>query len=166
MLGQNPERNLEIIRQYNDNWTLQEIGDHHSVTRERVRQLVARAGVNTPDMKLRRSEYRKRQRRVTKKCDACGNDYLGMGPDRKCEDCIDNNVRIPHPRRYTDEALLDEIRRLSAECGYTAGVKDMIERGRYSHTLYYRSFGSFKNAQKLAGFEPMGLGAPGHRKRK
>jgi hypothetical protein len=160
-LGKNPDRTLEIIRQFNDGWTLQKTGDFWGLSRERVRQLLKRAGANTPELKESRREKRRKARCTSKKCEICGSMYSGKAIQRKCDNC--KNLRLPTPQRYTDEQYLDELRRLSDKIGYTAGVTDIIREGRMSHVSFYRRFGSLRKAQELAGYESHRTGAPGHR---
>jgi hypothetical protein len=63
----NPKRNLEreevICRLYQEGRTLQEVGDVFQLTRERVRQLVRRAGVMPSDGgQAKRTQRRRRER--------------------------------------------------------------------------------------------------------
>lgn len=58
------------------------------------------------------------------------------------------------PERLPDEELLDEIRRLGEMVDGTPSTNDMKEQGRHHPSTYYDRFGSWKEAVRLAGFEP------------
>lgn len=53
----------------------------------------------------------------------------------------------------SDEALLDEIRRLAAELGHPPTLQDFREQGDYAAMTYYNRFGSWRAAVEAAGFE-------------
>lgn len=55
--------------------------------------------------------------------------------------------------KYTDEDLLDEIRRLNEELGHPPSLQEFRNHGTYSATTYYNRFGSWSEAVERAGFE-------------
>ncbi|MFB6229317.1 MAG: homing endonuclease associated repeat-containing protein [Halobacteriales archaeon] len=55
---------------------------------------------------------------------------------------------------YTDEELLDEIRRLAEEVGKPPTTREMIEHGEYTASVYFRRFDSWNDAVSEAGFMP------------
>lgn len=55
--------------------------------------------------------------------------------------------------RYTDEELLDEIRRLNRELGHPPTLQDLRDHGDHSASTYYDRFGSWRDAVQAAGFE-------------
>lgn len=50
------ERLAEMIRMWGEGWTLDRIGTHYKITRERVRQLLSRSGVDTSNRPVSREE--------------------------------------------------------------------------------------------------------------
>lgn len=52
--------------------------------------------------------------------------------------------------RFSDEELIEEIRRLKTELGSEPRVVDMRNEGRYSSGVYSNRFGSWSNAKDLA----------------
>ena len=69
-------------------------------------------------------------------------------------------------RKYSDEQLLEHLRLLSRELGYTPGLREITSHSPPPHTTYYRRFGSLPEACRLAGLKVYGVGRPGWRSRK
>lgn len=62
---------------------------------------------------------------------------------------------MPRPPKYTDEELLDEIRRLARDVGRSPPLKrDMNDRGKHGAKTYQDRWGSWSEAVAAAGFEP------------
>jgi hypothetical protein len=55
--------------------------------------------------------------------------------------------------RYSNEELLDEIRKVTEELGHTPSLAEFREKGKYSASTYYSRFGSWNKAVKKAGYE-------------
>jgi len=55
---------------------------------------------------------------------------------------------------YTDEELLEEIRRLAEEVRKPPTTRDMVEHGAYTASVYFRHFESWNDAVIEAGFTP------------
>jgi hypothetical protein len=53
--------------------------------------------------------------------------------------------------RYSDEDLLDDIRRLAAEIGHPPTLQEYRERGEYGATTLFERFGSYRDALQEAG---------------
>lgn len=56
--------------------------------------------------------------------------------------------------KYTDDDLLDEIRRLNEEFGHPPTLQELRDHSKHSATTYYDRFGSWSEAVKAAGFAP------------
>lgn len=56
-------------------------------------------------------------------------------------------------RLFSDDELLDELRRLKEQIGKVPTIGDMNEKGEYSSSTYQRYFGSWNDAIEEAGFE-------------
>ncbi|GGK79142.1 hypothetical protein GCM10009067_34290 [Haloarcula sebkhae] len=56
--------------------------------------------------------------------------------------------------QYSDEELLEEIRKLTSELGHPPSLAEFREQGRYSASTYYSRFGSWNKAVKEAGYNP------------
>jgi len=54
----------------------------------------------------------------------------------------------------SETALLEELKRVAEVCGAPPSVSDMRDEGSYGPRTYYRRFGSWTAAVKVAGFEP------------
>ena len=63
---------------------------------------------------------------------------------------------LNHRWDISKDKLLDELRRLADELGHTPSQHHMAEYGKYSKKGYLRVFGSWPEAVKAAGFEPLG----------
>lgn len=62
---------------------------------------------------------------------------------------------MPRPPQYSEEELLDEIRRLADDVGRSPPRKrDMDEYGNHASRTYTYRFGSWSDAVREAGFEP------------
>ncbi len=149
-----------------DGLTLQEIGDKYGVTREYVRQVLEREGVvERPQTRIRRCVI----------CAYSPDKTVREIADEVGEDCstVHQALRshgLPYQHRtggpgrlYTDEELLNSLRELGKKLDRTPTSKDVISASPPSHTLYYKHFGSLRNAQRLAGFKP---NRRGHRRKR
>lgn len=56
--------------------------------------------------------------------------------------------------KYSNEELLEEIRRLTQELGDTPSLAEFREQGEYSASTYYSRFGSWNDAIEAAGCQP------------
>lgn len=56
--------------------------------------------------------------------------------------------------KYTDEELLDEVRRLKEELGHPPTLQEFRNQSEHSATTYYNRFGSWSDAVELAEFSP------------
>lgn len=62
---------------------------------------------------------------------------------------------MPRPPKYTDDELLDEIRRLASELNIAPPRKrDMNKHGKHGAKTYQDRWGSWSSAVEAAGFEP------------
>lgn len=59
----------------------------------------------------------------------------------------------------SDEAALDELRRLAGELGRTPTKRELREHGRYSESVYRDRFGSWSSGLETAGMEPRSGGS-------
>jgi len=66
----------------------------------------------------------------------------------------DREERMPGGGYVSDEALLEELRRLSEAVHRVPTRKEMDARGEYSGHVYHKHFGGWNEALKAAGFEP------------
>lgn len=64
----------------------------------------------------------------------------------------------PQEREYTNEELLEELKRISDLLGKSPSRTDVDEHALVSKSLYHYRFGSFNRAKKLAGLETVGVG--------
>jgi Sigma-70, region 4 len=79
-------RNADIVRRYvEDDETLQEIGDLHGLTRERVRQILEQAGVDVATL------YRARMARATERRQA--EERRNAPPPKTCPVCLGSHRR-------------------------------------------------------------------------
>ncbi|RKS75783.1 hypothetical protein BDK61_4299 [Haloarcula quadrata] len=56
--------------------------------------------------------------------------------------------------QYSDDELLDEIRKLASELGHPPSLAEFREQGRHSASTYYSRFGSWNEAIEQAGYDP------------
>jgi hypothetical protein len=56
-----------------------------------------------------------------------------------------------HETTVTDEALLEELRRLANKMDGTPRLEDMADHGAFDPSTYYRHFGSWPDAKAAAG---------------
>ena len=59
-----------------------------------------------------------------------------------------------HETTVTDEALLEELRRLANKMDGTPRLEDMADHGAFDPSTYYRDFGSWPDAKAAAGLDP------------
>lgn len=123
--------------------------------------------------KCHRAEHREAYRgprtpRSERTCPVCKKQFTMRvsDPQRFCSKPCSRVGGRRVQRRISDGALLGALRELAAKLGRTPTIPDMIEQGRYSHTLYYRYFGSYREACRLAGLQAYGTGGAGHRNRR
>lgn len=67
------------------------------------------------------------------------------------------------PKQYSDQDLLDEIRRLREELGHVPKYRDMDSEGKFAPVTYNRRFGGWNEALQAAGFptrDEIGLDMP------
>ena len=157
------KRNAEIVRLHvEDRMTLTAIGLRYGITKERVRQIVRRAGVSPSVTSAVLKE--KSIPCVEVVCETCGTvvwrkPYRSGGIGKFC------SPRCFHASggraKWTPEMLLDELRRLACILDRTPGMKDLVAPWP-THMLYYRRFGLLSNACKLAGLTPNARGGAGH----
>lgn len=69
------------------------------------------------------------------------------------------------PIKHNRESLIEKLRALGAQFGYTPGVREINAAGAPHHVTYYRHFGSLRAAQIAAGLNPNEIGGRGHRSR-
>lgn len=63
-------------------------------------------------------------------------------------------------RRYSDQELLEEFRRLTHELGHTPTVPEINEYAMCSHMTYVRRFETLTNAAEEADIDPNNVGRP------
>lgn len=66
----------------------------------------------------------------------------------------DREDPMPGGGYVSDEALLEELRRLSRAVHRVPKQKEMDSRGEYSAMAYHKHFGGWNEALEMAGFEP------------
>lgn len=71
---------------------------------------------------------------------------------------------MPRPPKYTDEELLEEIRRLSEKLNRVPRKRDMNDYGKHGARTYQDRWGRWSSAVEAAGFEPRKKGT-GYRTR-
>lgn len=154
-LGTLTERNARIVRRYQDGETMEAIGGDYGITRERVRQILERAGVPRRQPKDwlsgRRVEY------VTYACLACGQEHE-CAPSRRIpkETFCDRECRT----LYRRDQLIEDMQRLARRLGRTPGQPQINAHAPPYHMDYYRYFGSVRAAQQAAGLTPNKIGRP------
>ena len=151
------ERNSEMLRLYiEEHMTLETIGDLFGVTRERVRQIVSRAGV-TRDVTLASMAIRRDSYRVQATCVHCGKVVMDV-PSRPKRRFCSPFCRYSSPNnRLSEEWLLRTLRRLALVVGKTPRTLN-FKAPWPSHTTYVSTFGSIRQAQILAGLTPNSQG--------
>ncbi len=151
------KRNAEMVRLYVDEHkTLQNIGDHFGVTRERVRQIVRRAGVGR-DVTSANFAFRSEADLVDMVCEECGS-VTRRQPSSVRQFC---SWRCSgKSKTITSAHALRELRRLALMLGNTPGMMDLVAPWP-THTIYYRLFGSLRAAQDIAGLTPNKRGGYG-----
>ena len=154
------ERNAEMVRLYTEeHMTLEAIGDLFGVTRQRVEQIVRRAGVGR-DVSVANAAIRSEEKLVDSVCERCGRVTRRLPAHaRRTRFC--SNLCWGESKAYGSEFLLDALRRLALLLGQTPGTLDLVSPWP-SHSCYYRQFGSLSRAAVLAGLFPSLSGAPGH----
>lgn len=65
---------------------------------------------------------------------------------------------MPRGPQYTEEELLDELRRLARIKGHAPRKRDMTNDGKHSHRTYILRFGSWSESVEAAGFTPFEKG--------
>lgn len=155
--SQNPTRDQNIVNEHvHARRTLQDIGDDYGLTRERVRQIVRRAGVSPKVTAAVKHENA--VERVLFVCEVCGKKNLLKPAVARTRRVCSHECSGKLRRAYTHEDLLDHLRDLALELGCTPGVNDVIAHDGPSHTMYYRYFGSLRAAQAEAGLKPNKVG--------
>lgn len=162
----NLNREAELIMLYRSGATLQEIGDAIGVSRERVRQIMARAGEETrrnsisyvdPLKVLQAVEGSKSLKEIAKKA-GCG--LHGAGK-------VLRSMGVPIPkisrRKYSDKQLTDHMKKVARMLGRTPNMHDLNTCG-ITHTTYVNRYGSVRRAQEAAGLRPNAVGGAGHRR--
>ena len=155
-------KNGEVVRRYRAGDTLQEIADEKGVSRQRIHQLVKRAGAITRTVKARRRNIKLARRGGQRRC-SCGTFFRATEADPR-QSCspLCSHLR----RRIGPGALAQAMVELSRKVQRTPTAADIIESGGYSVGAYTREFGSLVNAQRAAGLTPNGRGrAPSSLKR-
>ena len=141
------ERNAEMVRLYTEeHMTLEAIGGRFGVTRERVRQIVKRAGVGR-DVTMANHAMRTEENLVDVVCEECGK-VVRRRPSRAGRFCSIRCSKVGYA--YGIDFLLNELRALALSLNRTPGNRD-LRRPWPTHGVYYRVFGSMQQAQVLAG---------------
>lgn len=75
------------------------------------------------------------------------------------DDCLRTVTEMPRPPKYTNDELLNEIRRLADELDRRPPLKwDMNAHGKHGTKTYQDRWGSWSNAVEAAGSEPRSQG--------
>jgi hypothetical protein len=53
---------------------------------------------------------------------------------------------------YSDEELLEDLRRVGDEVGHVPSIKEYRQKGQHSDKTYFERFGSWQAAQEAAGY--------------
>lgn len=149
------KRNAEMVRLYVDeHMTLEAIGTLFGVTRERVRQIVRRAGIGS-DVTATNFAFRSEANLMDTACETCGK-VMRRQPSEVTRFC--SRRCWGRARAMSAEHLLRELRRLALVLDRTPGTLDLVAP-HPNHTLYYQRFGSLAQAQEIAGLTPNTRGA-------
>jgi hypothetical protein len=159
-LGTLPSRNAEICRRYKAGETMEHVGESYGISRERVRQILGRAGVRSRrggTKGHRRVEY------VEWRCASCGKTEMrppfrararGRFCDHKCRSIF---------LVGTPGMMLAALAALAEHLGRTPSQADIHrDRDTPSHMTYVHHFGSLSAAQRAAGLTPNKVGGLGH----
>ena len=148
-----PDRNAEIVEEHLRGTSQVDSAKRFGVSRERIRQLLRRAGVPTDlSAALRRLSHSK-----TIRCEICGQPRFVEHASRAGKTCGRGPCLrgvVGPPEKYEGEELLQHLRDLAASLGYTPRQKDINRVGPPVHTTYFRYFGSLRAAQAAAGLKP------------
>ena len=158
----NETRNREMVRMHvEDRMTFSEIGKVVGLSRERVRWLMRREGVPqsvTADVKARALRH-KRVPRTSRICE-CGGTFDTLPSQRTrlfCSHrCYSDSIS------YSDTNLIQHLQKLAALLGRTPNQSDVNSADGPYHVTYVRHFGTWHNAQVVAGLKPNELGRAGH----
>lgn len=149
-LGAKPDRNTEIVRRYREGETMEAIGDDYGISRERVRVILARAGVESRG----RKDYR--GPRVAWTCEQCGREREAV-PSQVRRFC--SRACAGAAKRADDDDLLVALQGLALRLGRTPSEEDMnADPSTPCHTTYVYRFGSLREAQERAGLTPNRVG--------
>lgn len=121
------ERNLQVVTDHQSGMTLQQIGDKHSITRERVRQLLCRQGI---------IERNYKQRKVhTKVCPNCAKSFETKRQDTVyCSKLCHRGGSRNRSRKLSDSQL-SQIRKLYYEDDLTG--KEIAKMYDVHYTTIY-----------------------------
>lgn len=165
--GRNPQREAEIIMLYRGGATMQEVGDAVKMSRQRVQQILARAGeagvynTQNPTDPIKIANALKVAKSTKEAAKISG---YSVGAVRAVARAL--GLSLPSLQEmYTKAQLIDNMKHLAAKIGRTPNIFDINATGRMCHTVYVQRFGSVRAAQKAAGLRPNPRGDPGHRDR-
>ena len=141
---------------------MQEIGDRYKVSRERVRQILARNGLDGCGG-TRIDPFR--VLRMVKDYDSANEIARALGFKQAVSVLRVLHALCPmalaeleaYRHEATRERLLARLRKLAARLGYTPGKDDLDDHGPSCNSLQY-VFGSLQEAQRLAGLVPTKVG--------
>lgn len=177
-MDQNEQRAFLIASLYSTGTTLDEIAAQFNVSRERIRQILKRMGIHG----------RPRCRHEADPIKVCG----VVGQAESIEDCAraagttvnrarhvlevlgkwDENEARWRSTRQAAKALMGEqkkarliarLRAIAKRLNRTPSQFDIQRAGMCPTALFYW-FGSIREAQRLAGLEPNGVGYQGHKR--
>lgn len=150
-------RNNEIVKRHLEGLSFGQVAQEFNISRERVRQLVRRAGVSPEQSRKILREVRSRNK-VTLRC---GNPECGKAFQVDPSDVRNRNRRFcsrrcaaSDSRKYSDEYLLQRLRDLADKLGWTPRATDINEDGFPRSQMYFDRFGTLSRAQRLAGLTP------------
>lgn len=149
MVVRRTDRTDMMAYQYTvEHLTMQEIGDYHGISRERVRQILQRA-------------YDISGREIFRERVALRRAARGLTPEHEEETFWAKRLAIHssgnvHPTlHYTDEALLTLLREAAVKYGQTPSTRIWIRDGlKPTPAVFFARFGSWVNACTAAGLEP------------
>lgn len=144
-----------------DGMTFEDIGRLEGLTRERVRQIVRRAGVTVAESR----EAMRRAAMVETVCEECGVPVerrdSQVGRAAYCSPICGNRSRGRQLRVWTEDSLTAHLRSLADRLGRTPSQHDVNRHSPPSHMSFVRRFGSLRNAQRAAGLTPNRRNAEG-----